>query len=162
MRFDQAAEAITEQLATVGLASSIDPRDLNPPCVWIDLSEIHNDRLPAGSWSADWLLYCLAPNAGTAAAYAVLGEMTDLLRSVFHTVGAGQKQAVQLPSGGDPVPAIRWTVRLVATDNPPEPSGSDAAQISASTPVVMAATDPDTDPEGPDERQSNNDDHNSQ
>ena len=117
MRIDQVADAIVAKLKAAGLPASVDPRDVNPPAVWVQLDRVAFDRFDI-AWSGDWILWLIAPDAGTAPALRTLGALADQVWAVYPTITAGAAQAITLPAGGDPLPALRFSLHLKATDDP--------------------------------------------
>lgn len=122
MRIDQAADLVVARCRAAGLRAALDPRDLNPPCVWVQLAgfDLAPGFGPCG-WVGEWVLWAVAPDAGTAAAYRTLGDLVDKIHTAFPTVTAGLTQALTLPAGGDPLPAIRLTLTAKATADPAPP-----------------------------------------
>jgi hypothetical protein len=119
MRIDIAAGLIVDKLTAGGIRATVDPRDLNPPAVWVVLDEAtYNKFGPRHIWVGRWQLWAVAGDAGTMQALRTLGVLSDDIRAVFPTITNGQPASLVQPSGGDPWPAIQWTLTLQATDDP--------------------------------------------
>jgi hypothetical protein len=125
MRFDVAAGQVVARLRAAGLAAAVDPRDLDPPAVWVQLADVDLSRFKAGQYLATWNLTLIAPDSGTSQALATLGRLSADLVDAFPTIRTGQALGVILPGGPDPMPAMQYTVQLVCTDDdtPPPPNG---------------------------------------
>lgn len=103
-----AARHIRDQLVTAGVRATLDPRDLNPPAVWIQLREFSN-LLAAGARLVTFRLYLVVGDSGTEQALGALDQLLDA------AAGAGwdwsaepiDTLALTLPAGGDPLPAMR-------------------------------------------------------
>lgn len=113
-----AAADVVDQLAAAGLAATIDPRDLNPPGVWVQLANVRPAYLATGAaYDADWYLYLIAPNIGTGQEFAVISPLADQLLAAGWALADGQTIAVTLPDGADPYPSLRFTLTTHCTED---------------------------------------------
>lgn len=121
MRLDLAAAQVVDRLRTAGIAADVDPRNLDPPAVWVQLAQVDTPRkFKAGHYAATWNLTCIAPDAGTTDALRALGELSDTLAATFGTVTGGTALGIILPSGPDPLPGLQWQVALICSDDTPK------------------------------------------
>jgi hypothetical protein len=121
VQIDAAAAAVVDRLKAAGLVATLDPRDLNPPGVWVQIETVRRDRFDADTWSGEWVLLAIAPDVGTAGALRILGELVAKIYTAFPTAADALAQSVTLPSGGDPLPAFRVPLALKASDDPEPP-----------------------------------------
>ena len=119
MRLDLAGAEIVAKLAAAGVPAALDPRDLDPPAVWVAVDTADTRRFGAGQWKSTWRLTVVAGDTGTGQALRTLGDLSDRLAACFGTLGEGQAVPIILPGGPDPMPALQYTVDLVCTDDTP-------------------------------------------
>lgn len=114
MALDIAAQldTLTAALKAVDLRAAVDPRDLNPPCVWVAPRSMSHELLSGGgTMRAD--LYLIAPDSGAAQALRTLSGLLDLVLAVVAPdADTSLSESVTLPGGGQPLPAFRVTVDL--------------------------------------------------
>lgn len=114
MAVDVAAELdrVVTLLRGNAIRASVDPRDLNPPCVWVAARTLAHDLLGGGG-TLRAELYLIAPDTGAGRA---LRTLTTLLGQVLALVDPDADtslgEAVTLPGGGQPLPAFRVTVDI--------------------------------------------------
>lgn len=94
-------------LTDEGITATIDPRDLNPPGVLVELESIAHNLL-CGSVTTRVRLFCVVPDTGAATA---LREAAELLTRVLGVVTPNTEldstyEAVVLPDSPTPLPAI--------------------------------------------------------
>jgi hypothetical protein len=121
MRFDSAAQAIVDRIKAAGMSAAVDPRDLDPPAVWVQLAGLDLTRFGAGWWASSWTLTAVAGDAGTSDALKSLGQLSDTLVATFDTLRGGTAVGVVLPAGPDPLPGMQYTVDLRCRDDDPAP-----------------------------------------
>lgn len=70
------AHLIRDQLVAAGVRAVLDPRDVNPPAVWIQLGGVEN-MLAAGTRLVTFRLFLIVGDAGTEQALAALDQLLD-------------------------------------------------------------------------------------
>jgi len=103
-------DAIRAELATVGIRAEVDPRDVNPPGAWIALSSIEHNVAIDGTALLRTHVYLVVPDNGVATATTQLAEMLTSALRVFDPDDDTIPTTIQLPGGGNPLPAYRLTV----------------------------------------------------
>lgn len=95
-----------------GIAASVDPRDLNPPCAWVSARSLPTSRLVmCGDRPIQIDVYLIAIDNGVEEALKSLTAMLDSALSVLQPTGeVSLSEAITLPSGGGPLPAFRFTL----------------------------------------------------
>jgi len=102
------AAELVEQLVAAGIAATTDPRAAHPPCVLATPPARNYDvNTPAG-YSAEWVLWALAPAPGSAASWDKLDELVDAVASVLD-VERAEPGSYQLANKPEAVPAYRIT-----------------------------------------------------
>lgn len=71
-----AAHLIRDELRAAGVRADLDPRNINPPAVWIQLREVEN-LLAAGARMVTFRLFLIVGDAGTEQALAALDQLLD-------------------------------------------------------------------------------------
>lgn len=104
------ADELVEQLVAAGIKATTDPRAAHPPCVLATPPARTYDVNTEAGYSAEWVLWALAPAPGSAASWDKLDELVDAVASVLD-VERAEPGSYQLPatSPGVPVPAYRIT-----------------------------------------------------
>lgn len=99
------------------IPASLDPRDVNPPAAWIAGRRAEDLTLAGDPATIVCDVYLIARDAGIPDALESLEVMSSSLTDVLATAGVGIEsialdEAVTLPSGGGPLPAYRFTVKI--------------------------------------------------
>lgn len=105
----------TELVATLkgaGLRAAVDPRDLNPPCVWVSPRSVAHDLLGGGGTVTFDLLLIVADNGAASALTALTGLLDQVLTVVDPDADTVLSDTVTLPNGSAPLPAFRVAVDL--------------------------------------------------
>jgi hypothetical protein len=111
-----AATEIRDELAAAGLRVTLEPDEINPPCVWIQLKHLEDRHLAAGVVTAEWYVYLVAPKAGSENAYNALHVMRNAVLGLgWSFVGISEGVELTIPGGGNPLPALRMTLRTQIT-----------------------------------------------
>ena len=97
--------------------ASLDPRDVNPPGAWIAGRRAENLTLCGEPAAIVCDIYLIARDAGIPDALEALDQMSTSLTAALAAAGVGIEsialdEAVTLPSGGGPLPAYRFTVKI--------------------------------------------------
>lgn len=104
-------DELVDLIDEAGLRVTIDPRNVNPPAVWISPRQIAHDLLAGGTVTVD--LWLIAPDNGTPAALKVLSEMLDVVLSVVDPdAPTSLAESLALPDTPAPLPAFRVTTEL--------------------------------------------------
>lgn len=98
-------------LTDAGIDATIDPRDLNPPAVLVELESIAHNLL-SGGVTTRVRLFCVVPDLGLPSA---LREAARLMSDVLAVVEPNTEmdstfEAISTPDGGGPLPAILMRV----------------------------------------------------
>ncbi len=114
---------ILEHLKALGeivdpaVPASLDPRDVNPPAAWIAGRRAEQITLCGDPAVIVCDIYLIARDAGIPDALESLEAMSSSLTEQLAAAGVGIEsialdEAVTLPSGGGPLPAYRFTVKI--------------------------------------------------
>ena len=111
-------DALVELLAGTGARVTADPRDVNPPCLYVT-PPLTRWRYQTGDYDADWTVYALGMDGARREALAQIDELVALVRRVCPVVEARPDTLAQ-PDGGPPLPAyvFTWTTRIRGKDQP--------------------------------------------
>lgn len=116
------ATAVADVLAVfndAGVRAVDDLRDVNAPCVYVIPPE-GAFRLDRRRATIEWVAYLVVGNAG---AHASLGALSQLVDDVAGALPftTFTRDAVQMPDGGDPLPALRlsWTAVVTIGEDTP-------------------------------------------
>ncbi len=105
-------DELVDLIDEAGLRVTIDPRNVNPPAVWISPRQITHDIL-AGGGTLTVDLWLIAPDNGTPAAMKILSEMlTAVLSVVDPDAPTSLAESLALPDTPAPLPAWRVTTEL--------------------------------------------------
>lgn len=110
MQILETLDAIRAELASVGIRGEVDPRDVNPPGAWIALSTIEHNVAIAGTGLLRAHVYLVVPDNGVATATTQLTELLNSALRVFDPDDDTIPTTIQLPGGGNPLPAFRLTI----------------------------------------------------
>lgn len=97
-----------------GLRATLDPRDVNPPCVIV--RELTMTPNVLNAWTVVWQLDLVAGDTGTVAAATVLSGMLERL-TVSIPVDSATRVDLALPGVPDTLPAYRCTVTTTVSDD---------------------------------------------
>lgn len=105
---------LVDTLNAAGIETTLDPQNLNPPGVWVQLQSIQHNIL-AGQKTIRARLYLVA---GDAPADVVLANLDELLADVESLVTPNtdvdtESVAVTLPNDSTPLPSLQLTVDLL-------------------------------------------------
>lgn len=110
MRASQLLETVAADLRNEGLRAEVDSQKLNPPCVWVALTNMQVDRLD-GTAEATLQLTFVAPDHGTVSALDELTVMVAAAVDAVDLIGEIETIAVSLPNQGNtPLPAFRTEI----------------------------------------------------
>lgn len=102
-----ALEGIASDLAGAGIIASIDPAELQAPCVWVDIDAIVPELLN-GNGTVRALLHLIAPNAAPVDALAALDTLLGDVLDVLDTEDDVTTESVALPDNpSQGLPALR-------------------------------------------------------
>lgn len=102
----QAMTDLQDQLTAAGVSACIDPRDLNPPAVWIRPPGIRYTF--GGGAELSWDLVAAVPDSGTSSAVAALDSLLQAAQSALGgAVTAAARTEVPAAEGSPPLPAYR-------------------------------------------------------
>jgi hypothetical protein len=101
--FDRAGELVAK-LAAEGITATLDPRNLNLPCVLI-VPPRRTFDLPCG-FTAGWSLWALVPPPGNADAFRALDDLLDAIAAVL-PVTAATALAYTTSPDAPPLPAYQ-------------------------------------------------------
>lgn len=101
---------VVDRLKAAGIRATADPRDLNPPAVYVAPPEL-SFRFAKLTYDASWTLAAVVPNVGRKQALDLLGPLIESVLAVFPAITGGR--AVDLTGGldgGGPQPAYELTM----------------------------------------------------
>lgn len=101
---DKAVAAVVAELRAADIRASDDPRDLNPPCVWVTPETIRQANLCGGVETVVGITL-MARDSGSTSATEALAALLDSVLGAVEVDGDLTAQSVTLPSGG-PLPAF--------------------------------------------------------
>ena len=109
-------KALTE-IVDPAVPASLDPRDVNPPAAWISGRRAEDLTLAGDPATIVCDIYLVARDAGIPDALEALEAMSTALTEQLAAAGVGIEsialdEAVTLPTGGGPLPAYRFTVKI--------------------------------------------------
>lgn len=110
MNILEALDAVRAELQSVGIRAEADPRDVNPPAAWIKLSDIQHGNYMDGGGTIRTHVYLIVPDNGYVESTTQLTDMLNDALRVFDPDDATIPESVQLPGGGNPLPAYRMTI----------------------------------------------------
>jgi hypothetical protein len=116
MALREELELLVEALRGAGISADLDPQNLTPPAVWVQLESIAHTLLSGGTVLRCRLYLIVGDNpAGT-----VLDHIDTLLYLVLGVVTPNTDtdtttETVALPDNPTPLPALRLTVDLPTT-----------------------------------------------
>jgi hypothetical protein len=106
----EALDSVRAELSSVGIRAEVDPRDVNPPGAWIALNSIEHGQVMCGGGVVRTHVYLIVPDTGVAEATTQLSELLTSALRVFDPDDSTTATTVQLPGGGNPLPAFRLTI----------------------------------------------------
>jgi hypothetical protein len=94
-------------LIGAGIDATIDPRDLNPPAVLVELESISHNLL-SGGVTTRVRLFCVVPDVGTGEALRMAAALMMRVLAVVepNTELDSTYEAISTPDGTGPLPAI--------------------------------------------------------
>jgi hypothetical protein len=96
-----------------GVRAVDDARDINPPCVYL-LPPQGSLRFDKGKADATWTVYLITGDAGARPATKALSDLIDKVAGKF-AFTTFERVALNLPAGGDPLPAYQLTWKSLIT-----------------------------------------------
>lgn len=117
MNLQEAAQGIVDALKAGGVRATLDPRDVNPPCVLVRPPDLAY-RFRYGDWDATWKAWALTPDAGRGQVLKAFGPMLAAVQDALGgVVTAATPEDVTLPDGSTiPGYALSWTERIKITE----------------------------------------------
>lgn len=106
----EALDSVRAELSSVGIRAEVDPRDVNPPGAWIALNTIDHATVVCGGSTIRTHVYLIVPDNGVAESTTQLNEMLISALRVFDPDDSTTPTTVQLPGGGNPLPALRLVI----------------------------------------------------
>jgi hypothetical protein len=107
---DGAVADVVDTLQAAGIRAAADPRDLNPPAVYVAPPEL-TFRFAKLSYDATWTLAVVVPNTGRRQSLALLGPLVAAVVAVFPAITTARP--VDLVGGleaAGPLPAYELTM----------------------------------------------------
>lgn len=109
-------QGLCDALSAEGVRASIDPRDLNAPCVWVTGNQATTDMYLCGGAEMRVDVYLVAPDHGYPRTLATLEEMlSKVLEVVQPDEPVSLAESVVLPDSANPLPAFMLTVNIPIT-----------------------------------------------
>lgn len=110
MRANELLDDLAGDMRGVGLRAEVDPKRLNPPCVWVSLTNFQVARLD-GTAEATVQLTFVSPDHGTTSALDELTTMVSAAADVVDLIEPIETIAISLPNQGNtPLPALRTEI----------------------------------------------------
>lgn len=105
-------QGIVDLLNSVeGLHAVLDPRDINPDCIYVDIESLSHEFL-CGSADATLKLMLITGDVGKAQALQNLSEMLDKLLTVLTPDGDTQVGSTTPPGSPNPLPILVVTLKV--------------------------------------------------
>lgn len=110
-------ENLAEIWTTDGLRTAIDPRDINPPCVWLVPTEFEYPTLDGEAVTAKINAICVTGDYGTSKVVLdELGTLVDELAKRTKIIGTIPAVTATLPGiNPDPLIALQVPIELMLT-----------------------------------------------
>lgn len=106
-----ALATLVGDLGDAGVAASVDPRGLNPPCAWVTLEQIDASLL-CGDITASAVVLLIAPDNGMVTAIDTLTDMLDGVLEAGLPVDPLIRPDTANIGVGAPLPALRLTIPI--------------------------------------------------
>lgn len=105
-------QSLVDTLNSVeGLHAVLDPRDINPDCVYVDLESLSHEYL-CGQAEMTVRLTLITGDSGRIQALSNLSSMLDKVLTVLSPDGDTQVGATPTNAGGQPLPCLVVTVKV--------------------------------------------------
>lgn len=110
LHLDELLPDMAATLATTGLNATMEPKYLNPPCVWLALGNVRIDTLDRSA-TADVQVTFIVSDLGTTESLGTLSEMIRTAMIVMEFPEEIEPIAISVPTTGNvPLPAMRTTI----------------------------------------------------
>lgn len=107
MSIASATADVLQAFTDAGVRAVDDQRDINPPCVLLMPPE-GSFRFDRARADVTWTAYLVTGDGGARAAVKALSDLLDKIAGIFPAT-TFTRRALQLPGGGDPMPAYEFT-----------------------------------------------------
>lgn len=107
-----AVDDLVEALRAAGLRADVDPAQLNPPCVWVNVTGLGDHTLDGIQIRTR--LVCIAPDQTHRRAMGVLAGLYNKVVSVVDPAGETTTQGTVLPDAPTPLPSLSVPFDLLA------------------------------------------------
>lgn len=115
-----ATRALVADLVAAGISATTDPRDLNPPAVFVPPPTIEW-RFGKGA-DATFEIVCAVPDSGTAGALPTVSALVDDVQTALRgAVTGGRAASFDSGTGGAPLPAYTLTLTRKLPERTPAP-----------------------------------------
>lgn len=115
----EAAAFVRDEIKTANpdVRVTLEPDEINPPCVWIQLDHREHKFLAGDGYIAEWNVHCIAPRVGSQRALDIIDGLFAAVSTVFDPDGEdGREEGIEITVGsGNPLPATRFKVRTKVT-----------------------------------------------
>lgn len=109
----ETGQGLCDALIVEGLRASMEPRDLNAPCVWVSPNQATTGMYMCGGGELRVDVYLIAPDHGYVRAMETLeGLLSASLNVIEPDEPVSLDESVVLPDNANPLPAFLITVKI--------------------------------------------------